>query len=429
MSSKGPPDPNGPRSLTALRPSHRRIEPGIGASWLARSALGHRRAVSTVVVTGAAGSIGQRVVSSLAADPEVGRVVGVDVVEAALPSIVDTRVIDISLGPDVLGAVLAEVGADSLVNLAWDGSEGERGAELNHLIVRNVLAASSSGGLSGLVHLSSGAVYGAWPDNPVPLSESAPLRPNPELDFAVVKAETERMVADWAEEHPEVSVAVLRPAPTLGSSERPLPHVLARPSGPGLGDGSRRVQFLHADDLATAVVTASRLGLRGAYNVAPDAGIEESVARVLAGGAARVSLPGRAGAALAGAAWLLWGKGVPRAARAYATHPWVIAPDRLKAEGWAPSYTSEEALVATDGRLHWDDLPPGRRQNAVLAAATLTVGVAALGGVAAWRRVRAGVSPTLEVGPPLSPTCGAGARRPGRRSSRRGLARSARAAS
>ena len=54
-------------------------------------------------------------------------------------------------------------------------------------------------------------------------------------------------------------------------------------------------------------------------------------------------------------------------------------------------YTSEEALVATDHRVHWDDLPPGRRQNFNLLVATggaaLLAGSAAAG-VAAWLRRR-----------------------------------------
>jgi hypothetical protein len=81
---------------------------------------------------------------------------------------------------------------------------------------------------------------------------------------------------------------------------------------------------------------------------------------------------------------------VPTEARAYATHPWVVAPDRLKAAGWKPNYSSEEALVATDVRTHWDDLPPGRRQNynlLIAGAGTLAV-VAAIGAAVAAVRQR-----------------------------------------
>jgi UDP-glucose 4-epimerase len=116
---------------------------------------------------------------------------------------------------------------------------------------------------------------------------------------------------------------------------------------------------------------------------------------VLAGGVAKFTLPRRLAHAVAAWTWDLWRRGVPVEARAYAIHPWVIAPDRLKAAGWTPHYSSEEALVATDLRVHWDDLPPGRRQNynlLLVIGATLGLGGAVVGALVAWRarRRRAG---------------------------------------
>ncbi|MGH8917400.1 MAG: NAD-dependent epimerase/dehydratase family protein, partial [Acidimicrobiales bacterium] len=232
----------------------------------------------------------------------------------------------------------------------------------------------------------------AWPDNRIPLTEDAPLRPNPEFPYAVAKAEAERRVAEWADAHDDVAVAVLRPAVTLGTPERPLYRALAGTRSPGTNDEARPVQYLHVDDLAAAVVLAWEERLTGVYNVAPDRGIGEDIARALAGGVARVRLPGRVARAVTAWSWDLWRGGVPREARAYAIHPWVVAADKLKAAGWEPQYSSEEALVATDVRAHWDDLPPGRRQNATLlliagtGAAAVAAAVGAGLGIRALRR-------------------------------------------
>ncbi|MBV9661297.1 MAG: hypothetical protein JO337_09085, partial [Acidimicrobiales bacterium] len=48
-------------------------------------------------------------------------------------------------------------------------------------------------------------------------------------------------------------------------------------------------------------------------------------------------------------------------------------------------------LVATDDRIHWNDLPPGRRQNYNLLVALIAVaGVGAgVGAVLTWLRRRA----------------------------------------
>lgn len=359
--------------------------------------------MDTIVVTGIAGSLGRRVADRMVGTGCATRIVGVDAREApGLPASIAMHRFDLAATGAAGDSVTAELhaitaGADTVVHLAWQTSDvlegAEKGgehamAEANRLALARVLCASASAGVRTLVHLSSATVYGAWADNPVPLTEDAALRPNPEFAFAVGKAEAERVVADWAAEHPEVAVSVLRPAVTVGSPERPLYLALSGTRVPGNDDGGRPVQYLHVDDLAGAVLIAARLSLRGVFNVAPDSGIRESVARDLAGGVAKLTLPGRITRPLAAWGWRKWRRGVPREARAYTLHPWVIAPDRLKAAGWVPGHTSEEALVATDDRPHFDDLPPGRRQNLTVLVAGVsaaTVAGAALAAVLALR--------------------------------------------
>ena len=192
----------------------------------------------TIVVTGVAGSLGQRVAAGLAARPDVDRVVGIDIVPPDSPEPkLDRRVVDLALpgGPDDR-LVAAFESADSVIHLAWQipdgggsGRDGQPPAGLaNRRALDRVLAAAAITRPEVLVHLSSATVYGAWPDNQVPLTEDSPLRPNPEFAYAVGKAEAERRLAEWAEDHPDTRVAVLRPAVTLGSPE-PLYEALAPP--------------------------------------------------------------------------------------------------------------------------------------------------------------------------------------------------------
>ncbi|HET6964720.1 MAG TPA: NAD-dependent epimerase/dehydratase family protein [Acidimicrobiales bacterium] len=358
--------------------------------------------MSTVVVTGVAGSVGSRVAARLLTRPDVDRVIGIDLVPVAeADPRLDARVIDLSArpGPRDLELERAVDGADAVLHLAWTVPDGKgsvpadavAAAGANQRSLLRVLDVADKVGVSTVVHVSSATVYGAWADNKIPLTEDARLRPNPEFTFAVSKAEAERILAEWADGHPSVAVAVLRPAVTVGNDGRPLYQALGITHAPRLGDEGRPVQYLHVDDLASAVVLAWDRRLKGVYNVAPDAGIPEEEARALAGGVAKVSVPERLAARLASIGWHLWRKGVPAEAQAYATHPWVIAPDRLKAAGWVPEYSSEEALVATDERVHWDDLPPGRRQNLnllLIAGGLAGVAGGAVATVAALRRRR-----------------------------------------
>ena len=67
-----------------------------------------------------------------------------------------------------------------------------------------------------VVYASTAMVYGAWPNNPVPLTEDAPMRPNPGFDYATSKAEAERAALEWRDATPSGQLAVLRPVTVLG---------------------------------------------------------------------------------------------------------------------------------------------------------------------------------------------------------------------
>ncbi|HXR23550.1 MAG TPA: NAD-dependent epimerase/dehydratase family protein [Acidimicrobiales bacterium] len=339
---------------------------------------------STVVVTGAAGNLGRRVTASLAARPTVERVLAVDMVPmpATAPE-VEAHAFDLSApgAQDELAALAKR--ADVLVHLAWD-PEGKQ----NLRALEHVLEAAEAIEPAQLVHLSSGTVYGAWPDNAVPLTEELTPRPNAELAYAVEKRAAEELVEKWSRAHPDIAMALLRPACTVGSTEQPLYQALATTTRPPLGAEGRIVQYLHVNDLASAVVHACEKGLSGIYNVAPDNGVREEVAGALAGGSASLPLSAPVRAALAELRWRLWRRAAPPGAGPYAEHTWVIAGDKLRATGWRPEYSSEQALVVSDERAHWDELPPNRRVSAALAAGAATMLAAGAGGAMWWRHRR-----------------------------------------
>jgi nucleoside-diphosphate-sugar epimerase len=335
--------------------------------------------VDGVLVSGAAGSIGRRVIGLLAGDPALGPVVGLDRRPAPAGARVEHHVVDLSRPDAVLPALHS---AGTVIHLAWAPESTDPAA--NPRALARVLELAGRGGVRQVVHLSSATVYGAWPDNPVPLSEDAPLRPCPTFSFALEKAEAERLLAEWAGTHPEVAVAVLRPAVTVGSTGPAIYRALAGTTALQPGDGSRPRQFLHVDDLAAAVALAATARLRGVYNVAPDGWITDDATRQLAGGVAGLRLPTRVARIATVWAWDARAKGTPREALPYAEHPWVVANDRLRAAGWSPRFTNEEALVSADERVHLSDLPPHRRQ--VLGLVVAGAGVLGAAG-AAWAAV------------------------------------------
>jgi hypothetical protein len=83
------------------------------------------------------------------------------------------------------------------------------------------------------------------------------------------------------------------------------------------------------------------------------------------------------------------GKTVDRGAAALTQHPWVVASDTLRAEGWTPIYDNREALVATRRPTWFQRLSPTRRQElSIVAIGGVVVAGATAAGVALTRRLR-----------------------------------------
>lgn len=298
----------------------------------------------SVVVTGADGRTGRRLVPLLRASSAVSSVVTVD---ASSPA-------------SELKRAMAD--ATALVHLGAATAIG------------GVLEAASSSPISAVLYRSSASVFGAWADNRVPLTEDVALRPNPSFSFAIEHAEAERRVGEWRDEHPGVRVCVLRPVPVMAPGDESWEsNTLGRPSSLRRAESLPVVQYLHVDDAAAAFLHALVGELEGTYNVAPDGFVSGETARALATSSSLVvPLPDRAASVAERWAWRLGWGGVPADAVPYLVHPWVVANDKLVATGWAPTHTNEEALVAARKGSWWRELSPKRRQELALSAVGVT---------------------------------------------------------
>jgi nucleoside-diphosphate-sugar epimerase len=325
---------------------------------------------ATVAVTGARGALGRRVIAAL---------------ERRGAS---------ALAVDPIGDELKErlTGVDAVAHLSFAvGPElgDDEAAALNVERTTRVLDAAGALGISHVVLSSSAAVYGAWQNNPVPLTEDAPVRPNPGFAFAAQKAELERLALEWGLDHPDASVCILRPAVPLGEDDAGfLASALAVRAPVATGEAEVPMQFVHVDDLAEAVAHACVERLDGVFNVSADGWLTASAARALAGAPPRVRVPSWLLARVQGWAWRWRLSRIPPGVQPYTLHPWVVANDRLEATGWSPSRSNEEAVVETTDGMPWSRLSPKRKQELALGISVAAIAGAALGTVAVVRRVR-----------------------------------------
>src|SRR4051812_7679918 len=341
---------------------------------------------ATVLITGVSGFLGQAVLRRLAGSPAVGRLVGLDVREPGFrPRALQFHLVDVA-GSDL--PPLFE-GTDVLVHLAGVHDaipDEDLMARVNVGGTRRVLEAAASAGVSKIVLVSSAAVYGAWPNNPVPLTEDAPLRPNPGFPLGVHKAELERLLAEWSLIRPTVVTTVLRPAFVLGARADHAIARLIRARVPlTVGRSTAPVQFVHEDDATEAIALAVERDLPGVYNVAADGWLSRDELRALLG---RKVQPSVGPELMERALRRLFRAGlvdVPPTEMPYLQHPWVVAVDRLRAEGWAPQHTNEETVLACLG-----GRDPGSTWKAAVAATTgaglATTGLVVAGLVRRHRR-------------------------------------------
>lgn len=319
-----------------------------------------------VAVTHADGPLGSRVVARLEAEE------GLTVIPVVAADLGDGRA-------EELKRTLH--GAGAVVHLAAD-------AEAPLEPARMVLAAASDAAVERLVLVSSALVYGAWPTNPVPLTDDAALRPNPDFLPAVALGEVERLVADWADANPSAAVAVLRTAvPVADGGTGWLGSMLASVRGVSVGDDDPPFQFVHVDDIASAVAVALSSGLTGAANVAPEGWISGEELRGLAGGP-RVRVPFHLGERLTSWRWRAGISPTPPGILPWTVHPWVVSADRLRALGWSAEYSNQEAFVAGHKALPWATVSPRRRQELTLGASAVAIAGGTAAAVAAVRRAR-----------------------------------------
>ena len=237
-----------------------------------------------------------------------------------------------------------------------------------------------------VVLVSSAMVYGAWANNPVPLTEEAPLRPDVDFVYARQLGAAEQLVDDWRLARADRSVTVLRPVVTMAAEGTSgLASALAAGMGQRRGEADPPSQYLHLDDLASAVALSAQRRLDGVFNVAPDGAVPGERVRALAGAVPRLKLPERVTEVIATQRWRFQRGPIPPGLRSYTRWTWLVANDRLKAQGWRPTVTNEQAYVEGTEAKWWTIVSPKRRQELSLGS---LVGGLLVGGMVAVRAIR-----------------------------------------
>ena len=226
-----------------------------------------------VLITGAAGDIGTRLVKILSANTSV------DLFTTALDSlgyeansthkVFDVRNDDfIQWVEDIKPEVIIHLA--SIIQLP-ESMTTEDAHDVDVKATERLLQASVKIGVKKFVVTSSGAAYGYWKDNADWLTEDMPVRGNDDYFYSSHKRQVEEIMAKYRKEYPELKQVVLRPGTVLGPNfQNPITNMFSKNIISGIAGSDSPFVIIWVDDLVEYLIESALTDVEGVYNVAGD---------------------------------------------------------------------------------------------------------------------------------------------------------------
>jgi len=299
----------------------------------------------TVAITGVNSYFASTILPRLQADPEIEKIVGIDVTPwKGGFSKVDFHREDIR-SPSIF-QIMKDV--DCLYHLAFVVSEIHDKKETRDINIngsRNVFNACVTNKIKKVIYTSSMTVYGSHPFTPLGLTEASPLAPNQESYYNTSKVDVENFAAAFFRDRQDITLTILRVGLLCGPNINNMFSKLWSMKVGALQMGrDPHNQFIHEEDLGKALHLACRKDLRGVYNVTADDAVSTKWCFKSAG-VKIIPLPKFLLQAVANLAFKL--RLFPAGGGWVSLGEYTIfgsSEKFKKATGWQPEYTSEETF-------------------------------------------------------------------------------------
>lgn len=123
-------------------------------------------------------------------------------------------------------------------------------------------------GVQKLVVVSTGDVYGAFPENPYYMDEDSPLAASRAYPAIRDLVEMDTLASAFLWRYPHVRTCVVRPVNTLGPTvHSTIAQYFRQRRIPTVMGFDPMLQFIHEEDVSEAIALALEHGLQGVFNV------------------------------------------------------------------------------------------------------------------------------------------------------------------
>ncbi len=215
--------------------------------------------------------MGSQLLAHLARDQTVEQILGFDVHEPHSKT-EKLKFFRIDIRNSAIIPLLQTERVDTLVHLAFImnpvGIE-RQSYDIDVNGARNLINAVKSSCIKKVILSSSTSVYGAHADNPNPIDEGQPCRPNPGNLYAAHKVAMEKLFTTLHNAHQDITLTVFRICMILGPhmdnnilrAARVTPGILT------VKKHNPHLQFIHEADVVRALLCAVRNDMPGIFNL------------------------------------------------------------------------------------------------------------------------------------------------------------------
>ncbi|MGA7936114.1 MAG: NAD-dependent epimerase/dehydratase family protein [Kovacikia sp.] len=305
-----------------------------------------------VLITGGSGYIGSRVMQQLAERTEVQEIINIDLrlPQQPLPKV---QTIQRDVSQELSDLFQRSEGAiDLAIHAAWVVDPLRDAIRQRNICIggtQNFLAGCRAGKVKHILFISSATAYGAYPGLNQLLDEFAPLRSQYHFQYSAEKREAEALFQNYAEDHPETLLQIVRPVVVAGPNvSNFIFRAITKPVVFMAQGHNPAIQLVHEDDVAAAIAAIILSRVPGPFNLAADGSVPLRQIYQRLGASQIVSLPLPLLLTVANWVWKLNLQAIAEAPAGliyFTTYPWLVANQRVQqTTNFRFQYTTEQVI-------------------------------------------------------------------------------------